>query len=46
MLRWDIIGAGIIADVRMAPAIREAAGCEEERVYHHILMMVNEVKGE
>jgi predicted dehydrogenase len=28
MLRWAIIGAGIIADVRMAPAIRQATGCE------------------
>lgn len=28
MLRWGIIGAGIIADVRMAPAIRQAKGCE------------------
>jgi hypothetical protein len=37
MLQWGIIGASVIADVRMAPAIREAAGCEEEeRVYHHI----------
>lgn len=24
MLRWGIIGASVIADVRMAPAIREA----------------------
>jgi 1,5-anhydro-D-fructose reductase (1,5-anhydro-D-mannitol-forming) len=28
MLCWGIIGAGVIADVRMAPAIREATGCE------------------
>jgi len=28
VLRWGIIGAGIIADVRMAPAIRQTPGCE------------------
>jgi len=28
MVRWGIIGAGVIADVRMAPAIRQATGCE------------------
>ena len=27
-IRFGIIGAGVIADVRMAPAIREAEGCE------------------
>ena len=26
MLRWGIIGAGVIAGVRMAPAIRQATG--------------------
>ncbi len=28
MVHWGIIGAGVIADVRMAPAIQQAAGCE------------------
>ena len=27
-MKFGIIGAGIIADVRMAPAIKEARGCE------------------
>lgn len=32
-IRFGIIGAGVIADTRMAPAIREAEGCELAAVH-------------